>query len=429
MDTIFARSTAPGRAGVAVIRVSGPRAWDAVQRLTQADPPRPRQASLRYIWSNEELIDQAIVVVFEEGRSFTGEAVAEFQVHGSEAVVRAVLSALRALDGARDAAPGEFTRRALENDRMDLAEVEGLGALLVAETEAQRRQAMRVLSGGLRQSAARWRGQLVRASAELEVTVDFADEEVPQDVGPELASRLRQLAGEMAGESAGARAAERIAQGFEVAIVGAPNAGKSTLLNRLSGREAAITSEIAGTTRDIVEVRMEIAGQLVTLLDTAGIHDSDDTVERLGIERARERAGTADLRVFLDEVPPGMEAQAGDLVVKGKCDLSDRVPTGGLAVSGLTGAGIDPLLEEIGKALESRVLGAGLAITERQAEALDRAAGALAEAADVLGHWPSRPELAAEMVRAALVGLEELLGRIGVEDVLGDIFSEFCIGK
>ena len=412
-----------------MIRVSGPGARDAVRRLTRADPPRPRQASLRKIWSNDDLIDQAIVVVFEEGRSFTGEAVAEFQVHGSEAVVRALLSALRTLDGTRDAGPGEFTRRALENDRMDLSEVEGLGALLVAETEAQRQQAMRVLSGRLREAAARWREHLVRASAELEVTVDFADEDVPQDVGPELAARLRQLAREMESESAGARAAERIAQGFEVAIVGAPNTGKSTLLNRLSGREAAITSEIAGTTRDIVEVRMEIAGQLVTLLDTAGIHDADDTVERLGIERARERAGMADLRVFLDEVPRGMEAQAGDLVVKGKCDLSDGMPAEGLAVSGLTGAGIDALVAEIGKALESRVLGAGLAITERQAAALERAAGALAEAADVLDEGPSRPELAAEMVRAALVGLEELVGRVGVEDILGDIFSEFCIGK
>jgi tRNA modification GTPase len=400
-----------------------------VRLLTVKDLPRPRFASLRDIWWQDDLLDQSIVILFEEGRSFTGERSAELHLHGSEAVVRSVLGALRAIEGFRDADRGEFTRRALENDRLGLAEVEGLGALLAAETEAQRRQAMRVVSGRLQSRAEGWRAALLRAMAELEVTVDFADEEVPEEVGTEVPGALRGLAAEMAAEGAGAVAAERIARGFEVAIVGPPNAGKSTLLNRLAGREAALTSETAGTTRDIVEVRMEIGGQLVTLLDTAGIRDSADAVERLGIDRARSRSREADLRVFLDGVPAGMKAERGDLVVIGKADVRPEPGEGWLAVSGMTGQGVDALLSAIASELETRVAGAGLAMTERQAVALRRAAQALDEAADVLEEPSARMEVAADLIRSAIVAIEELVGRIGVEDVLGEIFSEFCIGK
>ncbi|RDC73785.1 tRNA uridine-5-carboxymethylaminomethyl(34) synthesis GTPase MnmE [Rhodovulum sp. 12E13] len=428
MDTIFARSTAPGRAGVAIIRVSGPRAWQVVRQLTRRALPVPRQAVVRNIWGPNDLLDQGMVLIFEPGRSFTGEESAEFHLHGSEAVVRAVLSVLRGLDGLRDASAGEFTRRALENDRMNLAEVEGLGALIDAETEAQRRQAMGLVGGQLQAMVAEWRAGLLDVLGSLEASVDFADEEVPEDIVHGLSSALASIAERMRGEARGAVAASSIARGFEVAIVGEPNAGKSTLLNRLAGRDAAITSEVAGTTRDILEVRMEIGGYLVTLLDTAGIRCSDDVIERLGVERARRRAGEADLRVFLDAAPVGMEVSPGDIVVTGKSDVC-AVQSGQLGVSGLTGEGIDELLSMIASELGGRVAGAGLATTERQAAALDRAAAALEEAATVLEGQPERVEVASECVRSGILAVDEVIGRIGVEDVLGEIFSRFCIGK
>ncbi|MEM1428910.1 MAG: tRNA uridine-5-carboxymethylaminomethyl(34) synthesis GTPase MnmE [Pseudomonadota bacterium] len=428
MDTIFARSTAPGRAGVSVLRASGPLAWDLVSAVTRRPLPEPRVLALRKIWCSEELIDIGMVVLFPDGQSFTGEKVAEFHLHGSEAVVRRVLTEFAATPRARMAGPGEFTHRALINDKMDLAAVEGLGALLVAETEAQRRQAVRVLDGALRGLADAWRDALIRALAVIEVSVDFADEEVPQEVTADLADRLQRLSEEMDRERKGVAAASQIARGFEVAIVGAPNVGKSTLLNRLAGRPAALTSEIAGTTRDVLEVRIEIAGQLITLLDTAGLRDATDQVERAGVERAMERALAADLRVFVDEVPDGVSAKPGDLLINGKADLREE-PSGVLSVSGLTGAGVDDLVQEIGKVLGERVASAGVALTDRQAAALQSASEALEEAGNMLRTAPDHVELVSALVRHAVGALDEVVGRIGVEDVLGEIFSQFCIGK
>ena len=427
-DTIFARSTAPGRAGVAVVRLSGPHSWDVVGRLTGRAVPPERRAVLRRIHGEAGLLDEALVIVFAPGRSFTGEAMAEVHLHGSAAVLRAVLGELGRMPGLRPAEPGEFTRRALENDRLDLTEVEGLSALLQAETEAQRLQAARLATGGLREKSAAWRAALLAILAELEVTVDFADEEVPVDLSPAVADGLARLVAEIEAEAQGHGAAAQIAEGFEVAIVGAPNAGKSTLLNRLAGREAALTSEVAGTTRDVVEVRMEIDGQLVTLLDTAGIREAEDAVERLGVDRARARAEAADLRVFLDEVPGGVAARPGDLTVRGKVDLAG--PGGAeLAVSGLTGAGVGALVEAIGERLSDRVAGATLAMTERQARALHAAAGSLGEARYVLREGGAQPEIVSALVREAVRSLDEMVGQIGVEDILGEIFSQFCIGK
>jgi len=427
MDTIFARSTAPGRAGIAVVRISGPDAWAAVRELVCGRLPPERRASLRKIWDGQTLLDQAVVLLFGEGRSFTGEESAELHLHGSEAVVRAVLATLGNKPGLRPASAGEFTRRALENDRLSLAEVEGLGALLSAETEAQRRLAMQVVSGRLREAAERWRGTLLSALAEIEVTIDFADEEVPEAVPEGLPATLRDLARELELERRGVAAAGQIARGFEVAIVGAPNTGKSTLLNRLAGRDAAITSEVAGTTRDVVEVRMEVGGHLVTWLDTAGIRETDDTVEKIGVTRARERAEAADVRVFLDAVPEGMAAQEGDITVISKADL--RSGGGSARISGKTGEGVDALLGHVAATLEARVGSAGLAITERQSSALARARDALSEAAAMLEAQTDRPELASGLVRSAVLALEEMIGRVGVEEVLGEVFAGFCIGK
>ncbi|SNT23689.1 tRNA uridine-5-carboxymethylaminomethyl(34) synthesis GTPase MnmE [Tropicimonas sediminicola] len=426
MDTIYALATAPGRAGVAVVRVSGSEAWAACRRLC-GSLPGPRRAAIRPLRDAGELIDEALVLVFEAGASFTGEASVEFQTHGSPAVVSRLLAALSGMDGLRAAEAGEFTRRALENERLDLAQVEGLADLIDAETEAQRQQALQGFTGALSRKAEDWRASLLRAAALLEATIDFADEEVPEDVSPEVHEILADLVTSFRTEIAGVGAAEQIRHGFEVAIVGPPNAGKSTLLNRLSGRDAAITSEIAGTTRDVIEVRMDVGGMPVTFLDTAGMRETEDEIESLGIDRARKRAEAADLRIILGEDDLGVELREEDVRVAAKCDLG--VVGSGLPVSGETGEGVSELLSLVSDVLADRVSGAGTATRLRHAEALKVSSEALELAQEWLYSGGDSAELVAENLRVAIRALDSLVGRIGVEDVLGEIFSSFCIGK
>ncbi|MES2540723.1 MAG: tRNA uridine-5-carboxymethylaminomethyl(34) synthesis GTPase MnmE [Pseudomonadota bacterium] len=427
MDTIYALATARGRSGLAVVRISGPGALAAGLALC-GSLPAARVAGLRRLTWGGEMLDEALVLSFAEGASFTGEAVVELHCHGGPAVVGAVLRALSAQPGLRLAEPGEFTRRALENGVLDLAQVEGLADLIDAETEAQRKQAVRVLSGSVGQKVEGWRRDLIRAGALLEATIDFADEDVPVDVSPEVLTLIDGLMADLGREAAGVSAAERIRDGFEVAIVGAPNAGKSTLLNQLAGREAAITSEIAGTTRDVIEVRMEIAGLPVTFLDTAGLRDTEDRLERAGIERALARAEAADLRLFLaDGSALPLEPAGDDLVVMGKADTISGVS--GLAVSGKTGAGVPELLARIGEILEARVGSAGALVRERHRVAVTTAIAALAESRAEVVRPDSRVELAAEHLRQAVRALDALVGRVDVDDLLGEIFASFCIGK
>lgn len=430
MDTIFAPATARGKAGVAILRLSGPLAHAAVAALAGDVPPR-RRASLRRLRHAGEILDDALVLTFSEGASFTGEQAAELHLHGSAATVAAVLRALAEQPGLRLAEPGEFTRRALENGMLDLAQVEGLADLIDAETEAQRRQALRVLSGAVGQRAEGWRRDLIRAAALLEATIDFADEDVPEDVTPEVLRLIDKLLQDLQRESRGAKVAERIREGFDVAIIGAPNVGKSTLLNALAGREAAITSEHAGTTRDVIEVRMDLGGLPVTLLDTAGLRVAADPIEGIGIARALERARDADLRLFLVDasgVPEALHPEAGDLVFQGKADLS--APDLGLPrVSGLTGAGLDGLIEAVSDRLSARVLAAGTVTRERHRIAIDRAIGAMESARHEVRKRSSRTELAAEELRTAIRALDSLVGRVDVENLLDEIFASFCIGK
>ncbi|MEV8468205.1 tRNA uridine-5-carboxymethylaminomethyl(34) synthesis GTPase MnmE [Fluviibacterium sp. DFM31] len=428
MDTIYALATAQGKAGVAVVRVSGPHALDAVKTLC-GRVPDPRRATLCDLRDADGgLIDSALILTFSEGASFTGEISAEFQVHGSRATVAALLHALSQLPHLRLAEPGEFTRRALENGQLDLTEVEGLADLIDAETEAQRKQALRVLSGALGRKTESWRHDLIRAMALLEVTIDFADEEVPVDVTPEVTQLLRRVTASLSQEISGFQAAERIRDGFEVAIVGPPNIGKSTLLNTLAGRDAAITSDIAGTTRDVIEVRMDVGGLPVTFLDTAGLRETEDVVEGLGIERAVARANLADLRIVLTDgaVPVGVTITQDDLILRGKSDLAASTRPG---ISGKTGEGVTDLLSHVQECLQGRASTAGLAVQERHRQAMTHARTVLESALNALEMGDRPTELAVEDIRLAVATLDALVGRIDVENVLDEIFSSFCLGK
>ena len=427
MDTIFALASAPGKAGVSVVRVSGPNALPAVKTLTGFQPSG-RGMCLKTLRSrNGHRLDQAMILFFEAPGSFTGEDVVEFQLHGSTAIVSAVLKELGDMPGCRLAEPGEFTRRALENGKMDLAQVEGLADLIDAETEAQRQQALRVFSGDLGRKAEDWRKDLIRAAALIEVTIDFADEEIPEDVAPEVLQLLGNVIKSLSELSAGVGMAERVRAGFEVAIVGPPNVGKSTLLNALAGRQAAITSEFAGTTRDVIEVRMDLDGIAVTLLDTAGLRESTDEVENIGISLARSRAEQADMRVFLtDQEITDISVRKGDLVLKPKADL--RTEKAG-AVSGQSGEGIGALISAVTSELKTRAAGAGLATRERHRVAIERARDALLIAQEKISAGPEEYDIAAEEIRHAIRGLESLVGRVDVENLLDEIFSSFCLGK
>ncbi len=426
MDTIFALASARGKSGVAVVRISGPAALKALSCLSPT-PVTPRTASLRTLKSDGLVLDEAVVLSFPGPNSFTGEDTVELHLHGAIATVDAVLRSLSKLPGLRLAEAGEFTRRALENERLDLAQVEGLSDLIEAETEAQRRQALRVLSGALGEKAEGWRGSLIRAAALLEATIDFADEDVPVNVAPEVLSLLDTVARELTSEIAGVAVSERIREGFEVAIVGPPNVGKSSLLNALAGRDAAITSDVAGTTRDIIEVHMDLSGLPVTFLDTAGLRATDDHVESLGIERARKRADAADLRIILlsrPDEPPTVVPQDEDLVVVSKADLNSDGD-----FSATTGQGIEGLIFSVTSIFQMRAAQSSVAIRDRHRIAMQIAAASLADAASRMKASPELAELTAEDLRTAVRALDALVGRVDVEHILDEIFSSFCIGK
>lgn len=428
MDTVYALSTAQGKAGVAVIRISGPKALSAA-KMVCGEVPAFRMAALRVLRDSDgRRLDEALVLTFPRDGSFTGEDVVEFQIHGSVAVVSSLLRCLSKMEGLRAAEPGEFTRRALQNGRLDLSQVEGLADLIDAETEAQRRQAVRVLSGDLGKRAEVWRQKLIRAAALLEATIDFADEDVPVDVTPEVNHLVTDVMASLSKEIEGVQSAERVRAGFEVAIIGAPNVGKSTLLNSLAGREAAITSEFAGTTRDVIEVRMDLGGLPVTLLDTAGLRATDDVVETIGIDRARQRAAQADLRVFLVEQGsrPDFPAEADDIVLKAKADLLEDKKN---AVSGRTGQGVSLLVERITEILKSRVAGVGVATRLRHQQAMERGNHALGAALVLLPQGEDTADIAAEELRTAIRALDSLVGRVDIENVLDEIFASFCLGK
>ena len=431
MDTIFALATAPGRAAVAVMRVSGPASRGVVAAL--AGPvPAPRRASLRRLrGAGGEALDDALVLWFPGPRSYTGEDGAEFHLHGGAAVIGSVAAALVTL-GARPAEPGEFTRRAVLHGRMDLTAAEGVLDLIEAETAAQARQALRVAGGALAALLDGWAARLTGLLARAEAAIEFAEDGVAE--ATEDAAGPAALAAEIATHLAGDTGGERVREGLDVAILGAPNAGKSSLLNALIGREAAIVSARAGTTRDVVEARITLAGLPATIADTAGLRETGDEIEVEGVRRALHRGEAADLVLAVlaadapaDDATLAVTARRACIIVANKADLAAPPPAwGALPVSARTGDGLPALrarLKAEATAL-APTTGGALLTRPRHRAALRDAAGWLEEAATA-----PLPELRAEALRAASRALGRLTGRVGAEDVLDAVFAGFCVGK
>jgi tRNA modification GTPase len=451
-STIFALSSGRPPAAIAVVRISGPRAGVALERLI-GRIPEPRKAALARVRdpANGDVIDEALALWFPAPHSETGEDVAELQLHGGHAVIAAVLDALGGLEGCRLAEAGEFTRRGFENGKLDLTEVEGLADLIAAETPAQRRLAYRQLKGLIGDRAEEWRRRLIEALALVEARIDFSDEaDVPEELVKPALYAAQQLRSEIAASLADGGRGERLRDGLVVAIAGPPNAGKSTLLNRLARREAAIVSPYAGTTRDVIEVHLDLGGYPVTLLDTAGIRESDEPVEQEGIRRAAERAAAADLVLWVVDVSandgavigcPANLAGSSVWLVKNKVDLADAkaqelavdCDKNGfkftLSLSALSGSGLNELVREL-TTFSKEFFGA----TEAVLVTRGRHRRALSETVSYLDRALTQSvsgseELIAEDLRSAATTLGRLTGRVDVEDILDVIFRDFCIGK
>lgn len=423
-ETIFALSTAPGRAGVAVMRLSGPDAQNAACTLTRASKLPVRRATLRKIWHDLEVIDESLILFFPAPNSFTGENVVEIQCHGSHAVIESISEALLAL-GLRQAKAGEFTRRAVENGRMDLTEAEGLMDLIDAQTTGQRRQALRQMGGLLRETYEGWRTGLLDALAQVEGEIDFADEaDVPDALSHAAWPYLEQVVNGIESALSRAEQGRAVRTGVDIAIIGTPNAGKSTLLNQLVGRDVAITSPQAGTTRDIVEAQMMIAGMPVTLADTAGLRDTLDDIEAEGVRRALARAEDAHLRIILYRgANIDVRAHLGDIVLK---NVSGDIQNN--EINALTGEGVDTLLSQLEKIIRDRFAGSEPAGLTR-ARHTDCARRALVATQSAQTHLGIAPELVSEDIRTALRAIDELAGRSDIEEVFDRIFSQFCVGK
>jgi len=430
-DTIFAPASGFGRAGICVIRISGSQTRAALEAIA-GEVPAARVMRLRVLRDplDDAALDQALVVFFPGPASFTGEDVAEFHIHGGLAVRQAVLAALSQITGCRPAEAGEFTRRAFLNGRMDLSEVEGLADLIDAETEFQRRQALRQLEGGLGDEAERWREEAIACQALLEAALDFADEgDIAENIESEAFGVALVLRNQIEAQLRDARRGERLREGFHVVLAGPPNAGKSTLLNALARRDVAIVSPIAGTTRDVIEVRCDLDGLPVTIVDTAGLREAGDLIEEEGMARARGQMAQADLVLWLDPAddPAPLPDDLGPhLHVVTKVDrVVAPVGRGDIAIAAPSGEGMDALLARLREAAES-LFGEGDALITRERHRI-----ALIEACEALrrGCEQRETELFAEDMRLAARAIGRISGRVDVEDVLDHLFSSFCIGK
>lgn len=423
-DTIFALSSGRPPAAISVIRISGARAHAAGERIARSLPDA-RTAAVRELRHplGGELLDEALVLRFDGPASSTGEDIVEFQCHGGRAVVDALLSALAGIEGLRQAEPGEFTRRAFENGRIDLTEAEGLADLIEAETELQRKAALAVAEGGLRQQIAAWQERLLSLSARAELAIDYDEEDEAVDLS--LLRDCAVLAGELEQWLARPRV-EPLKDGVTVVVAGPPNAGKSSLINAIAGDERAIVTDVPGTTRDHIEVPLSLGGLAIRLTDTAGLRDAQDRVEAIGVERAERLIEAADVLVWLGD-PHEAPAHRALVKVHAKADLPGRAlaPEGSVAVSSTTGDGLPALLQAVEQLMRS-ILPAedSIALNRRQARHLAEAAGALSAAASARD-----PVLLAEDLRLARTAFDRLTGRAGVEDVLDALFGRFCLGK
>lgn len=436
--TIYAVSSGQPPAGVCVIRISGPRAGVALTQMTgivNAPPRRLVRCAIHAPATPDELIDDALVAWFPGPASFTGDDCAELHVHGGRAVVAAVLAALSSLPEFALAEPGAFSRRAFENGKLDLSEAEGLADLIAAETEAQRKQALRQLEGRLGSLCLDWQGRLKSALAHMEATIDFSDEELPDTLAGGARETLSAVRAEIIRHLDDGGRGELVRDGVRIAIVGPPNAGKSSLLNCLAARDAAIVSEQAGTTRDVIEVHLDLGGFQAIVADTAGLRNSDDVVEQEGVRRAMDRAENADIRlvVFDGAQWPQRDPMATALLddsalgIVNKTDLiAGQIDAPLFGVSVKTGEGIEPFLDSLGAMIAARASGSENAVVTRA-----RHREALMDCCDNLHRslLATGAELWAEDLRLAMRALGRVIGQVGVEDVLDVIFSEFCIGK
>ncbi len=422
MSTIFALATASGRAAIAIMRLSGPACHDILRALCRGQVPPPRRAALRSLWSGDDLLDRALVLWLPGPGSYTGEDSAELHLHAGPAIIDAVADALVAC-GASPAEPGAFTRRGFRNGRLDLLEAEGIADLIEAETQAQRRQALRQTEGALSRLYDDWAARLRLVLAQQEALIDFPDEALPPEIEATLLAELAALGSEMAAHMAAGGPGERLRRGLVFAIVGPPNVGKSSLLNALTGRDAAIVSALPGTTRDALEVRVVLGDVPVTLVDTAGQRETSDAVEAEGVRRARAHAEQADL--VLQVIDPFSPVPPAGLVVCNKIDQA-LAPAGTIGVSALTGAGLADLTATLaGRARALTAQSGPPPLTRaRHRAGIGEAAAHLDRAAQA--HWP---ELRGEELRLAMRALGRLTGRIGVEDLLDTVFGQFCIGK
>ncbi len=432
--TIFALASAPGRAGIAVLRLSGSRVHRTLLALVGLSPVPRRATRVKFRNPDSaEIIDDGVAIYFPAPHSYTGEDVAELHIHGSRAVIAALFELLGNREGLRLAEPGEFTRRAFENGKLGLTEAEAVADLVEAETAAQRRQAMRQLDGALGALYENWRMRLMQALARIEAEIDFPEEGLPPSLWASVREDVAALRREIVAHLDDSHRGERLRDGVSVAILGPPNAGKSSLLNALARRDVAITSAIAGTTRDVIEVRLDLGGYPVMVADTAGLRQSADAIEQEGVRRALARAEAADLRlVILDATRPTETVDpkliANDaLVAVNKIDLAPGARVNGaIAISVLHGTGMNALLDRLTAEVAKRA-GEGsapLLTRARHRAALEQCTEALSRFATA-----TLPELAAEDLRHAAHAIGRITGRVDVEDMLDIVFREFCIGK
>jgi tRNA modification GTPase len=433
-DTIFALASAPGRAGVAVVRVSGERAADAIHHLTGRPVPAPRRAVLRRLAQDGAEIDRALLLWFAAPASYTGEDVAEFHIHGGRAMREALCAALGEM-GLRPAEPGEFSRRAVENGRLDLTRAEAIADLVDAETPAQLRQALRQHDGALATLYEGWRSELIRALGRAEAAIDFSDDGVGESEFAAARFAASHIAREVFEHLEDSRRGEMLREGLRLTILGPPNAGKSSLLNALARRDVAIVSEIPGTTRDIVEIRLNLGGYLVQVADTAGMRQATDDIEAEGVRRALARAKESDLTLLLldgsaADPQAGLPAMAkSDLTVWNKADLGFARPRKGVVISLKTGAGVSELVAVLTEKVRERLEGG----SDAPALTRPRHRHALAEAYAALQHGQAapgdKPELLAEDLRLAMRSIGRITGEVDVEELLDFVFRDFCIGK